>query len=270
LLRTQIDARYIRFTIDPLAEYQAGLCLVEDYKDDAQKWHNFLAEAKSKPGCRDDIKGFLLAVRDCCLTKGSKGSKKVPDFVAEELGKLAGLDLEALKQAQRKRRLQDLISELSVPEVEDRRQAAQKIRWMGLEAKLAASALVKALNDKDSEVRSSAAEALGKLGNATEPVLVGLLGLLEDTDFGVRWNAAQALGNLGNATEPVLQALLGLLAHSDSVLRFIAAQALGNLGNATEPVLGGLQKLLADEDSHVRRSAAEALAKLGHPPSEPV
>ncbi len=268
LLRTQIDARYIRFTLDPLAEYLAGLCLVEDCKDDAQKWRNFLAEAESKPNCPDDIKGFLLAVRDCCLTKGSK---KVPDFVAEELGKLAGLDLEALKQAQLKRRIQRLISELSVPEAEDRQRAAQEIGWMGSEAFFAASDLVKALTDEDSGVRSSAAEALGKLGKATEPVLQGLLGLLADSDFVVRWNAAEALGKLGNATEPVLQALLGLLAHSDSVLRFSAARALGKLGNATEPVLLGLQKLLTDDqDSSVRRTAAEALAKLGHPPSEPV
>jgi len=35
------------------------------------------------------IQGFLLAVRDCCLAKGAEA--KVPDFVAVELGKRAGL-----------------------------------------------------------------------------------------------------------------------------------------------------------------------------------
>jgi HEAT repeat protein len=234
LIRTQIDARYIRFTIDPLAEYLAGLYLVEDYKDDAEKWRNFLAEAKSKPGCPDDIKGFLLAVRDCCL---SKGSKKVPDCVAEELGKLAGLDLEALKQAQRKRRIQRLISELSVPEVEDRRRAAEEIGKMGSEAFFAAPALVKALKDEDS---------------------------------GVRGSAAEALVNLGNATEPVRQALLGLLADSNSWVRLNAAEALVKLGSATEPVLQGLLALLTDENSDVRLRAEQALAKLVLPPSEPI
>ncbi len=197
LLRTQIDAQYIRFTIDPLAEYLAGLCLVEDCKDDTQKWRNFLAEAEGKPGCPDDIKGFLLAVRDCCVTKDSK---KVPDFVAEELGKLAGLDLEALKQAQLKRRIQRLISDLSVPEVGDRRRAAEEIGKMGSEAFFAAPALVKALTDEDSGVRSSAARALGELGNATEPVLQKLLKLLKDSDYRVGSIAAKVLGDLGNAT----------------------------------------------------------------------
>jgi HEAT repeat protein len=266
LLRTQLDSGYIRFTTDTLAEYQAGLYLVEDWKDNRQQWRNFLAEAESKPGCPEEIKGFLLAVRDCCVTHGSK---KVPDFVAEDLGQLAGLDLDALKPAPGKRHIQRLISELSVPEVEDRRRAAEEIAKMGSHAQLAASALVNALTDEDSQVRWSAAQALLKLGNTTEPVRQALLGLLADSNSWVRLNAAEALVKLGNATEPVLGALQGLLADSNSWVRLNAAEALVKLGKATEPVLGGLQGLLADSNARVRSSAAQLLGELGSA-TEPV
>ncbi|GET43819.1 HEAT repeat domain-containing protein [Microseira wollei] len=79
----------IRFYLDPLAEYLAGLYLLDVYGKDAQLWQQFLQEAAAMPGAPESIKGFLLAVRDCCLAKGKEA--KVPDFVAEELGKLAGI-----------------------------------------------------------------------------------------------------------------------------------------------------------------------------------
>lgn len=77
----------IRFALDPLAEYLAGLYLIELYRHDEQLWQQFLQEAVVKPGAPDLIKGFLLALRDCCIAKGKDAN--VPDFVAEELGNLA-------------------------------------------------------------------------------------------------------------------------------------------------------------------------------------
>ncbi|RAM50021.1 MAG: PBS lyase [Hapalosiphonaceae cyanobacterium JJU2] len=79
----------IRFAIDPLAEYLAALHLVDCYKNDETLWRGFLAQAESMPDV-EAIKGFLLAVLDCCLAKVIE--VQVPDFVAEELAKLAGLD----------------------------------------------------------------------------------------------------------------------------------------------------------------------------------
>jgi hypothetical protein len=90
LIRTIGPAKdQIRFALDPLAEYFAGLYLVECYGEDEQKWHNFLAEADAKPGTPEAIKGFLLAVRDCYLAKVSEA--KMTDFVPEELGRRVGL-----------------------------------------------------------------------------------------------------------------------------------------------------------------------------------
>lgn len=79
----------IRFSLDPLAEYLAALHLLDIYGQSEQLWQQFLQAAPTMPDAPESIKGFLLAVRDCCLAKGK--AAKVPDFVAEELGKLAGV-----------------------------------------------------------------------------------------------------------------------------------------------------------------------------------
>jgi hypothetical protein len=77
----------IRFSLDPLAEYLAGLHLVRLYGKDEQLWHQFLQEAATMPGAQETIKGFLLAIRDCCLAKGREA--KVPEFVIDKLEQLA-------------------------------------------------------------------------------------------------------------------------------------------------------------------------------------
>jgi HEAT repeat protein len=79
----------IRFALDPLAEYLAGLQLLEHYGKNQGQWRKFLAQGTAMLGAPEAIQGFLLAVRDCCLAKGAEA--KVPDFVAVELGKRAGL-----------------------------------------------------------------------------------------------------------------------------------------------------------------------------------
>ncbi|MGH7455713.1 MAG: hypothetical protein ACRENG_30435 [bacterium] len=81
----------IRFNLYPLAEYLAGLHVVESTGGNAQAWQRFLNRANHLAQTSHPIKDFLLAVRDCCLAKSTK--VKVPNFVLDELGKLAGLGL---------------------------------------------------------------------------------------------------------------------------------------------------------------------------------
>jgi len=59
----------IRFSLDPLAEFLAGLYLVDLYKDNEKLWTEFLAQADAQPGAPESIKGFLQAVQDCCQKK---------------------------------------------------------------------------------------------------------------------------------------------------------------------------------------------------------
>ena len=76
----------VRFAVDPIAEYLAGLHLVDIYGSDEQKWRNFLNKADYVEGTPAAIQGFLLAVRDCCLAQGG-----VPNFVVEELNQRTGV-----------------------------------------------------------------------------------------------------------------------------------------------------------------------------------
>ncbi|WP_254031208.1 NACHT domain-containing protein [Planktothrix agardhii] len=70
----------IRFSLDPLAEFLAGLYLVDLYKDNEKLWTEFLAQADAQPGAPESIKGFLQAVQDCCQKK----KDIVPERILEE------------------------------------------------------------------------------------------------------------------------------------------------------------------------------------------
>jgi hypothetical protein len=75
----------LRFALDPVAEYLAGLYLVDLYKTDSQQWQDFFKTADAQSGAPDAIKGFLLAVRDCYLAKipGAKDSDFVPKAIGD-------------------------------------------------------------------------------------------------------------------------------------------------------------------------------------------
>jgi HEAT repeat protein len=87
----------VLISLDPLAEYLAGLQLIELLGSDEEKWRQFLDEADKKEAAPEAIKGFLLAVRDCCLTQ--RKTAVVPDFVAPELAKRAGLATQMPQEA---------------------------------------------------------------------------------------------------------------------------------------------------------------------------
>jgi hypothetical protein len=119
----------VKFALDPMAEYLAGLDLVEHYRDNEQRWGEFLAKADALPGAPEAIKGFLLAVRDCCIAKGPEAN--VPAFVADELARRACLDPEAVKKARLEQRITRLIVGLTVPEAIDRISTAEALGGIG-------------------------------------------------------------------------------------------------------------------------------------------
>ncbi|MCJ8281082.1 MAG: HEAT repeat domain-containing protein [Rivularia sp. ALOHA_DT_140] len=202
----------IRFALDPLAEYLAGLYLVDKYRDNEQSWREFLEKARNQNNL-EEIKGFLLAVRECSLAKNTE--VKVPESVLEELTLLAGLDIEAIQREQRNRRIKRLINELFVPEVEDRQRAVKELDKLGTPGKDIVAALVRTLKDNDSEVRQNAAQVLINLGNSSEELQQALLATVQNQNDNstVRYHAAKALGNLGN-TSPEVEQALSLFYHS--------------------------------------------------------
>jgi HEAT repeat protein len=86
----------VRFTLDPVAEYLAGLHLVDRHGMDATAWKVFLARAEEMHD-PEALRGFLLAARDCCLAR--EGEVAVPEFVPGELARLAGVNVERLPRS---------------------------------------------------------------------------------------------------------------------------------------------------------------------------
>ena len=80
----------IRFALDPLAEYLAGLYLLEQRGEDEEAWRQFFRKADTMDGAPKAITGFLLATRDCCFAKSAE--TRIPGFVLAALAKRAGLD----------------------------------------------------------------------------------------------------------------------------------------------------------------------------------
>jgi NACHT conflict system protein/HEAT repeat protein len=186
----------IKFTLDPVAEYLAGLHLVDAYRADQQAWEKFLVMADSMPGAPQTIKGFLLAVRDCCLARGPEA--KVPTFVSDKLAKLIGLDVKALKEAEVEQRVKEQIARLSLPVAEDRWNAAKALGRIGPQANAALPALMTALaSDKDEEVRIAAAISLGEIGTG-DAVRPALFTALNDNNANVRQAAGVALTAVGD------------------------------------------------------------------------
>jgi hypothetical protein len=79
----------LRLVLDPLAEYLAAFHVVTEYGEKEKAWQQFFKEADGKEGAPHTISGFLLAIRDCCISESR--DIHIPEFVVPELGKRAGL-----------------------------------------------------------------------------------------------------------------------------------------------------------------------------------
>jgi HEAT repeat protein len=286
LIRTKEPGYKVLFDLDPLAEYLAGLYLVDCYGEDEKKWREFLAEADSKPGAPEAIKGFLLAVRDCYLAKAPDA--KVTDFVPEELGRRADLDLDKVEQAYHEQRIRFWISELTAKYSYERVRAAEVLEEYGLAAAFAFPKLFKAaLKDEDREVRDSASYAIDSIFRDIDEMswedkdaisdsiqvkaaIPDLRQGLKDEDKQVQSTAIKVLGRIGSLSIAVISNLIPQLTkilqdkEEDQNFRLCAAEALGRIGLAEEFVVRDLIKVFEnqDNDREVRFVAAWALGKI--------
>jgi HEAT repeat protein len=83
----------LRFSLDPLAEYLAGLHLVDLCSKDDRRWRAIglkPAEELVKAGQQENIQGFLMALRECYLSQVP--AAKESDFVPQQLSKLANIE----------------------------------------------------------------------------------------------------------------------------------------------------------------------------------
>lgn len=286
LIRTKEPGYKVLFDLDPLAEYLAGLYLVDCYGEDEQKWCEFLTEADSKPGAPEAIQGFLLAVRDCYLAKVPDA--KVTDFVPEELGRRADLDLDKVEQAYHEQRIRFWLSELTARYSYERVRAAEALEEYGLGAAFAFPKLVKAaLKDEDREVRDSASYAIDSIFwdidempsedkdaipdfIQVEAAIPDLRQGLKDEDKQVQSTAIKVLGRIGSLAVAAVPDLIPNLTkilqdkEEDRTFRLRAAEALGRIGLAEEFVVRDLIKVFKNQDNNreVRFVAAWALGKI--------
>jgi len=78
-----VEPDAVRFLLDPLAEYLAGIELTDRCGGDESEWAGFLALLDTPPFAQHNIRGFLLAIRDCC--KAAARTMTIPPFVVPEL-----------------------------------------------------------------------------------------------------------------------------------------------------------------------------------------
>ena len=264
LIQTIEPGDKLRFALDPLAEYLAGLCQVEELGADEDSWRRFLEEAEARRDAQQRTQGFLLAIRACYLARIRGATEDCP--VPVKLARLANLDVEELQRAKRRQRIRRLISDLELSDVEERLEAVGALGRMGEAAREAVPALMHALeNDFMAEVRCQATEALGQMGEAAREAVPALTHALEKDGDGVRAAAARALGQMGEAAREVVPALIHALEKdSDAMVRCQAAGALGQTGRAArEVVLALMHALEKDSVAWVREAVARALGRMG-------
>lgn len=237
----------VHFLLDPVAEYLAGLHLVDIYKSDETQWREFLAQADMAPGGFEAGRGFMLAVRDCCLAR--REHVPLPEFLADQLTRRAAVPA-----------LAELLTDKSV---DTRIMAADAFVQMGPLAEAAEPALIRALKDDDKFVRRKAAGILGAIGSKVEETVPALIEALQDEDAFVRRRAAEALGRIGPAAVSAVPALIEALRDESEICREKAAVALGQIGPATEGVVPALITALEDYYPDVRWQAAVALGNIG-------
>lgn len=243
----------IRFTLDPLAEYLAGMHLVGEYGENVQTWREFLAQAGRQEASLEDIKGFLLAVRDCCFAQGE--DTLVPEFVGDELMRLAGESAKEVK-------LVELTKLLKSPHHAIRLDSVKALGNLREAAETAVPALIKTLDDKSEDVRNAAIGALTMVGSLAVPTLIEVVDDKERPIL-VRLGGLRVIKNLGPKAEAAVPRLIKALDAPDDGIRQNAINALGSTGPRARAAVPALIKLLEETDDKFTRSdAAYALEKI--------
>lgn len=248
----------ICFALDPLAECLAALHLVELYGSDRALWDEWLIQADAMPGAPESIQGFLLAMRDCCLTRSAEID--VPDSVLEALGQRVGLSAETLRKSQIEQRMRRLTPLLSTGDTATRLEAIRELGELGPAAKGILPALIREFQDRDWEIRREVARAIGHIGPDARSAIPALVERLRDDDRRVSAEAIATLGKLGTSALP---ALIAALEAKPAYVRSSAAWVLASFNAFAKPAIPALTAALKDEDWQVRWVAAYALGCIG-------
>ncbi len=239
----QVTAGKVRIILDPVAEYLAALHLVDYCQQECQqeeapeRWQQFLQSVDAQPD-RARMRGFLLAVRNCC----DSVRRSLPAGVLEELNQRANLDPAALEQVRRRQRINKLIDDLDLYD-NDRRylgQAIQNLQEEGAYAARAIPDLVKLVRSPQPQpdLRVAALNALAVIQTdaaALEELSRALLADREDVSE-VRVAAVAVLRQVSQNREGLIALLTHYLADEAEigVVRVQAGEGLRHLGVLTD------------------------------------
>jgi HEAT repeat protein len=185
-----------------------------------------------------------------------------------------------------RRKIDDLGTELSHPDLEVRKKAAQQLEWNSKDASSALPRLRQALKDKDPQVRARVARALCAIRPLDSDSLEALLAVMKDKDKEVRIEATTAVGMIGEKMKTIsprvlareiAPALLEATKDPEPTVRQRAIGMLGNVGSEQPRIVKALIAILKDPKADVgydqlsmRGTAACALALIGPPAKEAV
>ena len=181
------------------------------------------------------------------------------------------------------------IAALTSVKAADRKQAADNLWRIGVDAREATPALLLAATDSDPQVREAVVKALGRTGQGTQDAVPALIQALKDEEAGVRKAAATSLAETWQVAKrgirrdrsqgppptilpPPYEALAqqavplltAALRSSEAPTRASAAEALVETGPIAEPAVPDLVQILQkDSDSSVRLQATLALGSIG-------
>ncbi len=248
----------ICFALDPLAECLAALYLVELYRDQEDLWQAWLTQADAMPGAPESIQGFLLAMRDCCMTRSAEID--IPDIVLEELGTRVGLSAETLRRTQVEQRIRRLAPILTAGDLQGRLDAICELGELGSAAKAVLPALIREFQAHDWQIRREVARAIGHIGPEARTAIPALVERLRDDDRRVSGEAIASLGKLGTGAIP---ALIAALDAKPAHVRSTAAWVLSSFNHFARAAVPALIHALKDEDWQVRWVAAYALGCIG-------
>jgi HEAT repeat protein len=255
----------ISFSLDPLAECLAALYLVELYGNENYLWQNFMIQADAMPGAPESIHGFLLALRDCCLTRGVE--MDIPENVLNELGQRVGLSTEMLRRTQIEQRLARLVPKLADGILDTRLRAIRDLGDLGSAAKPVLPALVREIHASEWQIRQEVIKTIGLMGSEGRNAIPVLVDRMRDEDRRVACEAVVSLGKIGTSAIP---ALVSALDSKTAYIRSAAAWVLANFEDSASAAVPALRKVLQDQDWQVRWVAAYTLGAIGSSAKEAV
>ena len=259
----QRSANRVKVILDPVAEYLAAFKVVSVCQQEQgenvssefgvqnseltqQKnnlpvlWQQFFQTVAAKPDL-GQIRGFLLAVRNCCEREG----KKLPEGVLDELNQRANLNPEELEQARRRQRINRLIDDLYDAEPKYLGQAMRNLREEGTYAHKAIPDLLKVLKSETvaANLRVEALNALMQIEGDSEKLATLCQEVLGNKEHvpEVRVAAIKALLQLAQESVDLEELLEGYF-QDETEARVVRVQAGEGLRK-----LGVLEKLLVVE-----------------------